>query len=239
MFIIDLFNEIDFDDIWNKVKERHPILLSDSFTTLSDYDKKIVLKNSYYTMKSAYIKMQSMECLLDKGIIMIVVQEIDTLNVNKRRFTSYIVEKEAILTKKKSGDVTIWNDDNRVDYFGYNFLPWEEILGYSICELSLELEKIDLICEIFCEMTRFGFDEERISSLNKDLSRQLGDIKLSEEIDRARDKNIANLSTWFNNICDKIGISKAPKEFYGEVSQEKIIMKENHKIHMKYLNSID
>ena len=236
MILVDLFNEINFDDIWDYIKTKHPIFLSDSFTELSENEKKIVYKNSYYTMKNTFVKIQNYKCFLDDNIIMVVVEEKDPDILGNTRFVSYLVEKKDIVEKKHN--LSIWdNNENRIKHYGYNFIPWEEILGYSLCPKSMELDYEKVVSEIFCEMTRFGFDEDRIKKMGKSISKELVGTDIQEEVENLRKKKV-NYDNWFNCFCDKIGISKAPKELYFKASEAKIIMKKNHLIHIEYLKSI-
>ena len=236
MILIDLFNQIKFDDIWKYIANKHPVFLSSSFTVLEQKDKEIILKNSYLDIKNCFKKIQKQKCFLDDNIFIVIVKEEDPDKKDCTRIASYLVEKIDVLEKKEN--ISIWGDsDNEVKRYGYNFISWEEILGYTICPESLnQLSAEEIVCEIFCEMTRFGFSEEKIRKIGNNISEELEGLKLQEELEKSRKKN--QKDSWFDNFCDKIGISKRPKEYYGEASEKRIIVKKNHLIHIDYIKSI-
>lgn len=236
MILIDLFNKIKFNDIWNIIKTKHPLFLSDSFKELDETEKNVVLSNAYNDIKKCFISMQKKKCFLDDNIFIIVVAETDPDDMKKERIVSYLIERDDILAKKEN--ISIWNGDKEdVKRFGYNFILWEEILGYNVCPESLSrISYKEIIAEIFCEMTRFGFNEEKIKNMGNNISNELDGLVIQEELESSRRRNLKD--TWFDNLCDKIGISKRPKEYYGEATEQRIIVKNNHLIHIEYLKSV-
>jgi hypothetical protein len=73
MILIDLFNQIKFDDMWKDIINKHPIFLSSSFTELEQKDKEIILKNSYLDIKNCFKKIQKQKCFLVPLLYIIIL----------------------------------------------------------------------------------------------------------------------------------------------------------------------
>lgn len=231
MYVYEIFQKINYDNIFEIIKEKHPVFQCESFLNLPDDRKNIVFINAKQTIINSLNTINNKGCVLDDSIIMVIVKtDID--------LSSYLVEKEDVF--KNHNNICIWSINenvNCINTFGYNFIPWEEVLGYKLCPKSLELDINEIAAEMFCEMTRFGFEENEIERTSKKFSIDLQGINLNNEINNSR-KRKRNDDRWFDKLCDKMHISKAPVEYYDEASEEKIIKKNNHKIHVEYLKTI-
>lgn len=244
MYIYELFKGINLNKILKYITENHPVYLSDNFinlkTTMDEKAYNTVLSNSKKTIENTLAKLILMsreEITQDSSIVMVVVPEINPDKNDETTLASYLIEKNNVLENKDNLILWSMDDTANIKRFGYNFIPWDEVLSYEICPKSLELSKEILIGEIFCELTRFGFDESHIEHFGSSLSQDLDGINLNEEIDSGRHKKY-NRDSWFDKLCDKIGLSKAPVEYYDDASERKIIIKNNHRIHLEYLSSI-
>ena len=231
MHIYEVFQNADYRKVWEIVKYKHPIFLSDSFLENNEDDKSLILENAMYTIFDTLQLINETSYILDDSIIMIVVKVNDELS-------SYLVEKDDVLNHKDN--IIIWSIDENSDCvktFGYNFISWSEILGYELCPKSEELDINEIAAEIFCEMTRFGFNEKDVQRTGEKISIDLAGLNMGEEINKARNKN-QNYDKWFDKLCDKMHISRAPVEYYQYASEEKIIKKNSQKVHIEFLNTI-
>lgn len=60
------------------------------------------------------------------------------------------------------------------DSYGFEFSPWEEVLGYQVAEKNLkELGGVCILARVIYEMTFFGFTEEQVDMERKKLDEAL------------------------------------------------------------------
>lgn len=231
MFIIEALKMVKSGEFVPAVLECHPVFTSESF--LNARDKEKIKKNAVCTITDTFLDMKNInDIIYDRSIVLVAVKDIDPFNKDRRKIESYLIDKKDIADKD-----SLWTGDSCIRQFGYNFIDWRQALGYEICPMSMaRLSMLEITCEIFCELTRFGFTEKRIKETGASISRDLGNIDISLEVNEARKKRCSD--TWFSRLCDKIHLSNAPREMQLNGTQEKIITLNNEKIHMEYIRSI-
>ena len=85
MHIYEVFQSADYRKVWEIVKCKHPIFLSDSFLENNEDDKSIILENAMYTIFDTLQLINETNYILDDSIIMVVVKVNDELS-------SYLIE---------------------------------------------------------------------------------------------------------------------------------------------------
>lgn len=233
MFVAEIFKITKPCSLVPLILKSHPVFISESY--LKRENKEKIRKNAAKSITNTLLDIKSRkEIIYDNSVVMVVVKDMDPSDSTCLKTESFLIEKKDIINKD-----SLWTGENCIHRFGYNFIDWDQVLGYELCPMSLsELSVLELACEIFCELTRFGFTEKRIKRTGASISRNIGDMNIGFEINEARKKRYSETNPWFSKLCDKINLSKAPREMNLSGTQEKIIVLNNEKIHMKYIRSI-
>ena len=190
-FLTDFFNDMKVSDFKEFLLEKHPIL--------EDYEMEYIIKNkgedflqniyneyeiklqelinSLYTMTPAENK--------DKLVIFFVNQYDYMFKDGKNYDSDFIIssfacKKDKIIENALKG-ISIWDGENRLEHYGYDFSSREEILGMDMFLDTNEISEIDAAITLIKNMTSFSIDEEtrneKIENVIADLEKSLKDYE--------------------------------------------------------------
>lgn len=195
MIVNDLFNKVTFEDLWKYFYEN--LIKEDNY----DLEKEAKSKISH---KEAFEKIKKLIPKKNEDSILIAYKAIDTFDENEPSYECVdislfdkkeIKEKFNIYDKFENDfDFSILSKHeiinclhesrNEITSYAFEFSSWQEVLGYEICEESLnDIGYIPFLSAVFYEMTFCGFDEEDIQEeLNVIIERK-------EEVEKAIEEN--------------------------------------------------
>ncbi len=233
MTIQELFRKVCFEDVFNLVLKRHTIIYQPEF----DCKNPVLLNNFKNAAASAYMQLLNRTATISTDTYMVVAVGVNEDNVKEEKWFSFLISRKELLEKKEQGPVNLWEEPNRLEHYGYQFLPWDKILGFQVSTKSLSLDNVSLAAEIFCEITRFGFNEENIQKLNNEISSELEDTEenVQDTILSARKRRCDDVNSFFSELCDKLGISRRPREYESAATERRYIVEQNHQKVLSFL----
>lgn len=168
MTVKELFNKTNYSMVYKYLKKYSPYTDGIEFSSIS-HKKQLKIKNA---LKRKYLKfynkIKNIEPLVDNEKILVISKIFKDINGYKQGFdyTTFYVNKSDVIEKSKNENITLWNGDekSRIEHYSVTEHKFNEILGFTICPASLNLNYNLLVALILIEMTEYGFDEDQINN---------------------------------------------------------------------------
>ena len=174
---------------------------------LSDIDK---VWNIFKNIILVYVKNDhdfgDKEMNVTKDVFMKLYNDLISRNINKNKLNEFLVciryydEFPEYINGKYADNYTyncsIWKCDENYEHYSFTFVPWNKILGTTVCEKSIDDYGKETVCAYFIdELTEFGFDETTKSK---------NESKLKEKLDEVmREMESSNTISW-NEIKEEL-----------------------------------
>lgn len=183
MIVQELFQKVTFNKIMKYlVSKREAFVPYEEVDDIIAYRKNVV--KSYLF---AYEELKNLTPILDENSILMVfpVFEDETLY-----YDVSLLKKDELLK-------------GEAEFFGIDFIPWNEVLGFQISKKNLEEESLTLLAgEILWELTFYGYNNEDVS-LEGDKVKEIAD----DAIQNLKEGNVDNFVS-FDDFKKELNITE-------------------------------
>lgn len=191
MIVKELLNKVKPEEIINYLAQKNNV-------------DKVMLKYNVIKLIHQLNKMKPIE---NKDFILFVEKEYDY--DFEKYFDVILFDKKELLKINKKEEIL-----NNITNYGIDFVSREEVLGYQVSELSIDLYgEIVVMSEIIDEITFYGWEEETVQRKEQEIENIINNLDKHSKIEKSEALEIKEIEQEIKDIQKIVDINKENREY--------------------------